>query len=256
MTTTRDLYKYLDEKFPKTLSCEWDNDGLMCCADPEKAIKRVLVTLDITNEAIEYALSCSFDAIISHHPLIFSGIKALNTNSGVSSRSIALVKADICAMSFHTRLDAAVGGVNDALAERLGLHEVTAFETEGIAMGRIGKLEKPMQTHELAAFIKTRLGAPYANYSGNSGEISTLALLGGSGKDEIAIAASLGADAYLSGELGYHSLTDAVDSGIVLYEAGHYYTEFPVCEKLRAVISDAFPELYIEVIPSINIHTV
>ncbi len=256
MPTVNEVYKHLDSLMPSSLSCEWDNDGLLCCADNSAEVSRVLITLDITDSAINYAKQNGFDVIISHHPLIFKGVKAINPDIGVSRRLIDLISSNITAMSFHTRLDTVNGGVNDTLAEVLGLENVQTFETEGLDMGRVGELVRVMNQDELALYIKEKLGAPYVNYNGPKDKIKRLAILGGAGKDEISCAASAGADAYLTGELGHHSLTDASDFGITLFEAGHHYTEFPVCKALENIINTQFPDIYTEIYNSIAIKTV
>lgn len=255
MPNTRELYNYLDSVIPKSLSCDWDNDGLMCCHNMDTEIKKVLVTLDITSAAIDYAKKGGFDAIVSHHPIIFKGVKALNTDVGVSKRLISLIEAQICAMSFHTRLDVVEGGVNDALAEVLELTDISIFGDE-VPLGRVGTLPEAMTAEELAFYIKEKLSAPYVNYNGTRSKITRLAVLGGAGEDEIALAKEKGADAYLTGELGHHSLTDADDTGLVLFEAGHHYTEFPVCEKLKKMITEKFGEVEVEIFNSIAVKTI
>ena len=256
MPTVEKLYTYLDSIIPRTLSCEWDNDGLLCCADKTADISRVLITLDITDSAISYAKENGFDTILSHHPVIFKGVKAINTDVGVSKRLIEMISAKITAMSFHTRLDTVSGGVNDALASVLELNNIEAFETEGLDMGRVGDLPRVMNSDELAIYIKEKLGAPYVNYGGEKSEIKKLAILGGAGKDEVFAAAKSGADAYLTGELSHHTLTDANDFGVALFEAGHHYTEFPVCKVLENLVKSEFPEIHTEIYNSIAIKTI
>ena len=114
--TTIELYNYLDKLIPTSLSCDWDNDGLMCCPDEGAVVKKVLIALDITERTVDYAIEGGFDTIISHHPLIFSRVSHLTQQSNTSRKLIKLVKNGISAMSFHTRLDAVEGGVNTALA--------------------------------------------------------------------------------------------------------------------------------------------
>ncbi len=250
MITVKEFYDFFDKRIPKSLSCEWDNDGLLCVSDTNNEVKRVLITLDITDNAIEYAIKNRFDTIISHHPLIFKGIKALNPNIGTSKRLIKLIKSDITAMSFHTRLDAIDGGVNDALCE---LFELTDIEKFGeMDMGRVGSLPSEMSKDKLAMLIKTKLGAPYVNYNGAKDTIRRLAVLGGAGDAEIYAAVHVGADAYLTGELSHHDLTDACDTGISLFAAGHHYSEFPVCIKLYSMVSENFPTVEAQIYNSIN----
>ena len=231
--TVLELYKHFDKLFPRELSCEWDNDGLMCSSDPSREADSVLVCLDVTDEAVEYAINGKFDVIVSHHQLIFKGLKAINPENFVSNKAIKLIGAGISVMSFHTRLDAAKGGVNDILANLLGLSNTEPF---GDGIGRIGTLKHPVSVMEFASTVKDALGAPFVSVADAEREVSTVAVLGGSGKDYVGDAIEKGADVYVSGEFGHHPLTDAPDMGITLIEAGHFYTEAPVCTLLADTV--------------------
>lgn len=256
MPTERELYEYLDSRISRKLSCEWDNDGLMCCPLPNNEVKRVILTLDITDGIVDYAKEHGYDTIVSHHPLIFKGIKSLNTENGVQARVLKLACAGITAMSFHTRFDALDGGVNDELAELCELTDITSFGPLDERMGRVGTLPHAMNANELAHFIKEKLGAPYINYNGSNDRICRLAVLGGAGDDFIEHAKDAGADAYLTGELGHHVLTDACDSRITLYEAGHHFTEAPSLKRLCAMILEAYDALECNIIDSRSVKTV
>ncbi len=237
--TVLELYKHFDNLFPKELSCEWDNDGLMCCPEPSREVRRALVCLDVTDEALDTAIEGGFDVIISHHPLIFKGIKAINHENFVSRKAIKLIRAGVAVMSFHTRLDTARGGVNDILANLLKIENAAPF---GDGIGRIGTLSAPAELLEFAKFVKDTLGAPSVSVADAKRDVLRVAVLGGSGKDEIDAAIEAGADTYVSGELGHHALTDAPEMNINLIEAGHFFTEAPVCEFLE----DTLVELGIE----------
>lgn len=232
-----ELYKYLDAHIPSSLSCEWDNDGLMCCPDENAEVNRVLVTLDVTTDAIRKAEEIGADVILSHHPLIFKGVKAINSDSVVPSRVIGLIKSNIAVMSFHTRLDAVEGGVNDTLALTLGIENAEPFGDGGI--GRIGELDEPTSLDEFASLVKDRLNAPTVTYAGNGRDVRRVAVLGGSGSDDIAAAVAAGADTYVSGTLSYHDMADAPDGPINLIEAGHFHTEDPVCDTLSELVWSA-----------------
>lgn len=231
-----ELYCRLEKRIPKELSCEWDNDGLMCCPSGNTEVKKVLVALDVTGNVLEYAKNNGYNVIISHHPLIYKGIKALDDSGYVSSKLLSLVAADISVMSFHTRLDAVEGGVNDKLAELFGLSNVEELCAEGIALGRVGELASPMSAVEFANLVKKTLGAPFVLLSDAGILVKRVALVGGNGGDFIAEARASGADTFVSGRLDYHSMTDAPDykiSKMNFIEAGHFYTEDPVCAVLR-----------------------
>ena len=102
MATISEIYRHLNTVLPSSLSCDWDNDGLMVCAAPDKEVKKILLALDVTPAVIEYAVQIGADLIISHHPLIFSGIKRMDGHDGTSRKVISLLQNDIAVMSFHT----------------------------------------------------------------------------------------------------------------------------------------------------------
>lgn len=248
--TVRELYLFLNEKISPSLSCTWDNDGLMCCADDAAEVKKVLIALDITGRVVKEATEGGYDVVLSHHPLIFSPLRAVTPHDTVARKVIALLRADVAAMSFHTRLDALEGGVNDVLAAKLGLLRTEPFGQNGESIGRIGTLPCPMRLSEFADLVKARLGADAVQVADAGRAVSRVALLGGNGSDDVHAAREAGADTYLTGELKYHDLTDAADMGMNLIAAGHFYTEDPVCEKLRELVLEADPALMVTVISS------
>ena len=238
------LYQYLEERIPRELRCEWDNDGLMCCPDPDAEVKKVLLALDISEKMVELAISEGCDLILSHHPLVFRPVKALTDAQATPRKLIRLVKHGITAISFHTRLDALAGGVNDVLAARLGLSNVEAFGENGEMMGRVGEIPTELSLPEFAAFVKETLGAPAVLYNGER-PVKRVAVLGGNGDDFIFAAKASGADTYVSGRLGYHPMASAGEDGINLIEAGHFYTENPVLSVLADMVKSADPSIEI-----------
>ena len=257
--TVRELYFALDKKIPASLSCPWDNDGLMCCPDGAREVKRVLIALDVTAEVADEAVRGGYDCIISHHPFIFKGLRSLDGEEAVSAKAIRLIGAGISVMSFHTRLDAAGGGVNDTLCALLGLEDVSPVFEEGIPLGRIGSLPVGMSAEELAARVKRALGSPFVLLADAGVEARRVAVVGGSGKDMIGAAAAAGADTFVSGRFDYHPMTDARDeirSPMNLLEAGHFYTENPVCSVIGKMLSDIDAEIEYRVLDSNKIKAV
>ena len=248
--TIRELYAFLNEKIPASLSCEWDNDGLMCCPDPDATVFRVLVALDITERVIETAIEGGYDVVVSHHPLIFSPLKSVQPDNPVAKKVIRLLRAGVTAMSFHTRLDAVEGGVNDTLATALGLTDVAAFGSHGEEIGRIGRLPREMTLAEFGALVKQVTDAEQVLISDAGRRVSRVAVLGGSGSGDVVAALCAGADTYLSGELKHNWLTDAPDMGINLVAAGHFHTENPICRVLCGMIREADPALTVDAVNS------
>lgn len=229
--TVKEFYDKLCELYPADLCSEWDNDGLMCCADSFAEVKKVLVTLDVTDEALKYAAANGFDTVISHHPMIFKGLKSVCDNSLIGTRAVFAIKNGISVISLHTRLDAGKRGVNDCLAELLGLSDIEVFgDGECPTLGRIGTVNASCE--DFISNLKCALGIKKVTaYMG--GDIKRVAVVGGSGKDFINPAIAAGADTLVTGECSYNAALDAASLGLNIIEAGHYATEFPVCRRLR-----------------------
>ena len=234
-----ELYAFLNEKMPASLSCPWDNDGLMCCPDTEAEVRRVLVALDVTGRVIDEAVAGGYDLIVSHHPMVFSPLKRVEPSDPVAKKVIRLIREGISVMSFHTRLDAAEGGVNDTLAGLIDLRDARPFGPAGEEIGRIGYLPDPMPLAEFAATVKRLTGAQCVQVSDAGREVHRVAILGGSGSSFLQSAIDVGADTYFSGELKHNWLIDAPDLGMNLVAAGHFDTEDPVCKTLCAWIKEA-----------------
>jgi dinuclear metal center YbgI/SA1388 family protein len=251
-----ELFAALEERIPRGLSCSWDNDGLMVCPDGEREVRRVLVALDVTEEIVKQAIAGGYDVILSHHPMIFRPLKAVNPYDAVARKAIRLLCAGVSVMSFHTRLDAVSGGVNDTLAALLGLENTEPFGNDGEEIGRIGTLPKPMQLSAFAKAVRDTIGAPAVQVSDAGRPVSRVAVLGGSGSDDVSAAIRAGADTYVSGELGHHYLTDAPDMGINLIAGGHFHTENPVCEVLSSMALEIDPSLTVDIAFSNPVQTV
>ena len=220
--TVRELYERLSHIYPASLSCEWDNDGLLCAPAPNAEVVRVLCTLDVTEAAIAEAVRVGANVILSHHPLIFHPLHAITPDDPVAGRVMSLLSAGIAHMAFHTRADAAEGGVNDLLALALGLSDVMPF---GDGLGRIGSLTLPTSPAALARRAAVLLDAPGVLLGDAGRDACRVAVVGGSGKSEIDAALAAGADTLLTGRLSYELINEAREIGINLIEAGHFYTE-------------------------------
>lgn len=233
--TISEFYKALELLAPKSLSAPWDNDGLMCTATPDREVKRVLVALDATEGAIKKAADTSCDMLVTHHPLIFKGLRSITGEDTVSARAILALSGGVSVISLHTRLDAADGGVNDALARRIGLEVTGKFgDSEAPEIGRLCRCAEA-DADALALRVKDALGCSAVRVYGN-GRINKVAVLGGEGKDFIIPAIKAGADCLITGDAGYNACEAAAESGFVIIEAGHYHTEDPVCETLAEYV--------------------
>ncbi len=230
--TNRAILEVLDSKALFSLAEEWDNAGLLI-GSPDNEVNRVLVALDATPAALEAAKAMGADLIVTHHPVIFSPLKVLDSD-GIP---YALAAAGIDVISAHTNADKADGGVNDVLAARLGLRDLRATE-DGFC--RIGTLAEPT---DATAFARTVAAALNTTVRVNGGDIiRTVAVCGGSGGDFIAELAGE-VDAFVSGEVRHHQWLEANALGVTVIEAGHYATEVPIVDTLCRWLQEAFPAL-------------
>ena len=222
----KELMDIMETVAPKALAEEWDNVGLLI-GDAQSEINTVVVALDATQDAIRFAKEQGAQVIVAHHPLIFSPVRAIQAPCALYS----LATSGIACFAAHTNLDAAAGGVNDALAAVIGLSDVC--EAFG-GIGRVGVLSEDMTPVAFARMVGQALGTKVQVKEGTSA-IRTVALVGGAGGDYIA---DCEADAYLTGELKHHEWL-AIPNDLTVAAAGHYATEVvvvkPLAERLQAM---------------------
>ena len=233
--TVLKFHEKLTELYPRTLSAPWDNDGIMVSYDTNAEVKRVLVALDATDEAIRYAADNGFDTLLVHHPMIFAGARTVTRESFVGKRIIDAARGKVSVISMHTRLDAGENGVNDTLVKTLGFEPHGSFgDDEMPSIGRVADINE-MSAKELALLVKEKLGCEAVRLTGDAGKkIRRIGVCGGAGGDLLWDAIDCGCDAFITGECGYNKSEDAAEDGIVTIEAGHYHTEVPVCEVLAS----------------------
>lgn len=219
------IAELLEEYSPFRYACDWDNVG-MHVGRGSNEVNRLLVCLDIDDVAVEYATEQGADMIVSHHPLIFHGIKKVNENDFIGRRILTLAENGINAFCMHTNFDST--HMADEAAKRIGLKNAQVLEEvcDGKGIGVIGSLEKPVTAGELAELVKERFGLERVVLYGDvDALIGRAALVPGSGKDEIGLAISDKAQAIITGDITYHYGTDAVAQNINVIDAGHYGLE-------------------------------
>jgi dinuclear metal center YbgI/SA1388 family protein len=244
----KELYTELSKRIPCELSEEWDNDGLMCSVDLTQTVKRAICTLDITEEVCDYAVEMGVDLIVSHHPLIFKPLSSLTEENNIARKLMKLTSSGISVFSFHTRADKMPGGVNDILAELVGIRDAVPFGEGGL--GRCGNIPEPMSLEDFAYKVKMQLGTDCLKYADAYNTVSRVCVVGGDGKDYVKDAVKMGADTYVSGRISYNMMEEAAELGINLIEAGHYFTEQPICDLFREMLLSIDQNMYVEVVSS------
>ena len=239
MVKVRDIEKIMEELAPQGIKEPWDNVGLQI-GGRDNILSGILLALDLTDEVISEAEALDCNMIITHHPLIFAPLKRITEEEPEGRLAIKLIKKGINFIAAHTNLDKAEGGVNDCLAERLGLIDVTFLGGEdGEAIARIGTLPEAMSLKDFAIFCKDALGASGVRYSGAEGKrIKTVALCSGAGSDLFTEACENGADAFVTGEVKHHHALYGAAAGISFVEAGHFETENIVLEAVADALEN------------------
>ncbi|MDR2908888.1 MAG: Nif3-like dinuclear metal center hexameric protein [Oscillospiraceae bacterium] len=237
----KDFYDAINTLAPFSLALKWDNSGLLL-GSGDMPVKRALAALDATRAVIEEAKALGAQLLITHHPVIFEPLRSIVASSPVWEA----IRAGLAVISAHTCLDIARGGVNDALAKRLGLNNIEALSLgeadscpEG--MGRIGELPRALSPAELAGHVKESLCAAGLKYVPGAENISRVALCGGAGADYIGEAISAGAKALVTADCRHHQLLEAKGKGFTLIDAGHYATEAVVLPFFAAALRNILP---------------
>ena len=241
MITVRDIEKALFDWAPQELAASWDNVGHLV-GEPDAEAKKVLVALDITEAVVQEAIDCGADVIVAHHPVMncaWHPVQRVRSDDAQGRMLIAMIRNGISAICMHTNLDAADGGVNDALAEKLGLTNLEMLNEEKI--GRIGTLKSQLPLVEFVRFVVESLACNGLRYVDNGKAVHRVAVGGGACSGYIAQAIANGCDTFVTSDLKYNDFLDTKEINLV--DAGHFPTENVVCPVLAAFLSKQFPEL-------------
>ena len=250
MTTVADLCMFLDSFAPPALAAEWDNVGLLI-GDTAQKTERVMTCLTITPAAAAEAIRERADLIITHHPLPFKPLKRLTADRPAGRILLDLIRAGVAIHSPHTAFDSAATGINQQLAQGLGLTQIQPLEpAEGLSAdlgsGRWGTLPHPQKLGQLAARLKQFLKIGGLHVVGDlQVPVARVAVACGSAGEFLEVAIERGCQVLVTGETRLHTCYDAKDRGAALLLAGHYASERFGVERLAIVLGEQFPELTI-----------
>ena len=241
MITVRDVENALFDWAPRELAVDWDNVGHLV-GEPEAEVQKVLIALDITEAVVAEALEIGADLIVAHHPVMncrWHEVQRIRSDDAQGRILIGMIRGGISAICMHTNLDAADGGVNDALAEKLGLANLEMLNEEKI--GRIGTLKSQLPLVEFVRFVVESLGCNGLRYVDNGKAVHRVAVGGGACSGYISQAIAMGCDTFVTSDLKYNDFLDTHEINLV--DAGHFPTENVVCPVLTAFLRKQFPEL-------------
>ena len=233
MITVQDIYHMIDQMAPFESQEDFDNAGLLL-GDPAMEVRGIHVALDVTERVLDEAEAAGANLIVTHHPIMFSPVKRLVATDYETRLIFRMIRAGMALIAAHTNFDRAPGGMNDTLAARCGLTQVTG---EGFI--RVGNLPHPMTGRELAAHIAASLDTVVRPMGDAEKVYRRLALCSGGGSDFWTEGLALGADAFLTGEMKHHHALALADAGMLGLEAGHFATEQPGVLALAAALQNA-----------------
>ena len=248
MVTVGDILNYINTLAPASMKMDWDNVGLLC-GSRNTPVTKVLVALDPFETVCQEAYEEGAQLILTHHPLIFRAPNAVTDDSALGRSILFLAKHGISAINAHTNLDCAPGGVNDTLAQKLGLTHITVIDPSGqtpegenwglLRQGNVN--EQPLS--EFLGTVKTALGCEGLRYVSGGKPVRKVAVGGGACAGELMQVIGAGCDTFVTADVRYNQFWDAQDAGINLIDAGHFHTENPVCPVLVQKLQTAFPEI-------------
>ena len=155
----KDIVAVIEEFAPLAIQEGWDNSGL-CVGSPENEVSSVLLALDCTETLVDEAIECGADMIVTHHPLIFSGLKKISPEDQVGAAVIKAIRHGIAIYAAHTSADKVIAGVSGAMAAKLNLTDVQILDEdgEGTGLGVVGNLPQPLTAEQMIALIKEKFG--------------------------------------------------------------------------------------------------
>ena len=236
----KSIINSIESVAPRSAQENWDNSGMQV-GDTGRDVQSVLLTTDVTPEVVNEAVSRGCQLILSHHPLLFHGLKQVCGQTPQARAVETAIRNGIAVYSAHTNLDAARGGINTRLADKLGLTDCTPLidSPECSYLGVMARLPEPMEYNAFISHVREVLQCTYVRYtsfpSGRGSLVRTVALCGGSGAEFIGQAINRGADVYLTADCKYHDFQDA-DGRIGLIDIDHWISERHARDIFRDII--------------------
>ena len=249
MATVKDIFEYINTIAPTYMKESWDNVGLNC-GRMDKEVKTILVALDPFEGVCKEAAQIGADLLVTHHALLWNpGFITDETQQG--KNTLFLIEHGIPCINAHTNLDLAPGGVNDTLAQVLGLTDIRVVnpigtDTNGQEYGLLRQgivEEQPLES--FLQHIKNVLGCDGLRYADGGKPVRKVCVGGGACGSELMDAYAAGCDTFVTADVKYNQFWDARDLGMTIIDAGHFHTENPVVRVLAEKMAAAFPQIQV-----------
>ena len=243
----------IEQEYGTEYACDWDNVGLLVGRE-DKEIQKIYIALDATDEAIEEAIANGADMLLTHHPMIFKGMKRVTQEDFIGRRIIRLIQNDMVYYAMHTNFD--VMGMADLAADYLGISDTRVLEITSVSetgeegIGRYGSLKKEMTVRECCEEVKQAFSLENVKVFGDlERKVKTAAISPGSGKSVISNALQAGVDVLITGDIDHHEGIDAVAQNMTVIDAGHYGVEHIFIPYMEQYLKREAKELEIAVQP-------
>ena len=236
----KDITACIEAFAPLSLQESYDNAGLIVGRYDDELTGGVLIAVDVTDEVIDEAIEKGCQMIVTHHPIVFSGMKRFNSSSVVERCVERAIKHDIALYACHTNLDSAPNGMSWRLGQQLGVQDMQILEPtgEGVGFGTVGNLDKPMGVDEFFALLRTTLGCQAVRHSQVvKPTVQRIAICTGAGASMIDQAAASGCDVYVTADVKYNQYY-LPDGRFVLCDVGHFESEYCAVELLFDILAD------------------
>ena len=248
----KEVMDILEENYPADYALDWDNVGLLVGRD-DKEVRRIYVALDADDETIEAAVRWKADMLVTHHPMIFSGLKRINNLDFIGARILKLVQNDISYYAMHTNYD--VLGMAELSGRKMSLEdpevlEVTRDGEQPEGIGRVADLASPAPLREICWSVKDRFHLGAVKVFGDMDRmVSRIAISPGSGKSMIKAALDKKADVLITGDIDHHTGIDAVAQGLAVIDAGHYGIEHIFIEDVKEYLKEKLEGVEVKAAP-------
>lgn len=238
-----ELVKPIEEFAPLAGQEKWDNCGFSV-GDPQREVSRALIALDCTEDVVDEAIELGADIIITHHPLIFGGIKKITPQSEVGRVIFKAVQHNISIYAAHTNMDKASEGVSSIMADKLQLQQREVLTPDGF--GIIGNMKESIAVEELIKVVKEKFNLGNMRVSKPLEEkICRVAVCGGSGRSFISDAMQKGAQVYITGDITYHEFY--AERGFMVMDIGHYWSEYDIVNLFANILCENFPNFAVSI---------
>lgn len=251
--TVGDVVRVMEEAYPPHLAESWDAVGLIC-GDPAEAVSKVAFALDCTDAVVDAALAAGAEMLVVHHPLLLRGVTGVPANSPKGRIIHRLIRHGVALFAAHTNADSARPGVNDRLAELLGVEPgaplrlipgTDADGALGLGIGRVGQLDTPMTLREFTQRVeerlpKTRWGVRAAGNPEHM--IHTVAVASGAGDSFLNQVAAMDVDCFVTSDLRHHPVDEHLRAGgCPVIDTAHWASEFPWCGQAADMVAQSLP---------------